>query len=357
MKLGVDIQCTLGKITGIPRYTLNLLEALSELDDSPEIIPFHSEIQRDLKTYERFWWETVKLPSQISKSGPDLCHVPGFGIRKMKNQKIILTAHDLIGYLFPKNLSKTAQLYWAKWLPWCYKNADHLIVDAENTKNDLLKHLKIPEKKISVVYIAEDPKCRRVPAEEARNYIADSMGVTDPYFLFVGTIEPRKNLVRTLQAYAKALKINKDLPKFLVVGAKEWGTEHFEKTINDLSLESHVIATGFVSDDALWRLYSAAYAVVFVSIYEGFGLPLVEAYRCGAPVIASNNSSLFELAKGSAYIVDPYSVDEISQALLTLAGDSNLCKDLSEKGLKRSEDFSWKKTAQQTLDVYKKVLS
>ena len=354
MKIGFDIQCTLGKLTGIPRYTLNLLDAFSKLPEPPCLHQFSNGIHRDLKTYERFWWEAVQLPAKLVKSPADLIHVPGFGIRKHGKKKIIITAHDIIGYLFPQNMSKTAQAYWSHWLPWCYKQADHLIVDAFYTRDDLMKHLGIPEKKISVIYIAPDPNCKPVPVESARQEIKESLGIMDPYFLFVGTIEPRKNLIRTLKAYSEALKVKKDLPKLLVVGAKEWGTQKFEEAVKELKLEQQVIATGFVPDHLLWKIYSAAQAVIFVSLYEGFGLPLVEGITCGVPVIASNNSSLGELGKDCSYLVDPYSEEQITKAILDLAKDSSLARELRENGSRKAKEFSWKKAAEETMAVYKK---
>lgn len=357
MNIGFDIQSTLGKITGIPRYALNLLNAFSKLKQAPVITSFHSNIHRDLRTYERFWWEAIELPKQYLKSKTELLHVPGFGVRKTKARKVILTAHDIIGYLFPQNVSPTARLYWSKWLPWCFQKADHLIVDAYHTREDLVRHLKIPEKKISVIYLDADPGCQAVPPAEAKQKLARELGVADPYFLFVGTIEPRKNLVRTLKAYARARKQKPDLPKLLVVGAKEWGREPFEQALRELELARYVIATGYVSDEMLWNMYSASYAVIFVSLYEGFGLPLVEALRCGVPVIASNNSSLGEIGKDAAYLVDPYSEEEISQAILEIARSSTLARELVEGGKKKSSMFSWRKTAEETLKAYKAVLS
>lgn len=356
MNIGIDIQCTRGKLTGIPRYTLNLLEAFSTLENPPEMIPFECGIRRDLKTYERLWWESVKLPSQIGRSAVDLFHAPGFAVRKLRGRKTVITAHDIIGSLFPQNLSKTARLYWSRWLPWCYRRADHLIANSICTKNDLMRHLGIPERNITIVYLASDLKCVRVDPAAARAEIARSLKIHEPYFLFVGTIEPRKNLVRTLKAYAQALKFKKDLPKLMVVGAKEWGTQPFEQAVRELALESHVIATGFVSDDLLWEVYSAAQAVLFVSLYEGFGLPLLEGMTCGVPVIASNNSSLEEIAGNAAYLVDPYSEDQIAGAIMDLARDSRIGQELVNKGLKRAKDFSWRKAAQETLAVYQKLI-
>ncbi len=356
MKIGIDVQSTRGKITGIPRYTLNLIEALSKREEPPCLYSFHNGLARDLKTYERFWWEAVQLPAQFEKSPAELIHVPGFGIRNSKHKKVVITAHDIIGYLFPENMSRTARIYWSQWLPWCFTKADHLIVDAHSTKEDLVRHLGIPEEKITVIYIDADPGCTRYPAESARKDLESFLGIKDPYFLFVGTIEPRKNLVRTLKAYSTALKQNKNIPKLLVVGAKEWGTQKFEEAVRELGLKDHVIATGFVPDEYLWKLYSAAQAVIFVSLYEGFGLPLVEAMKCGVPVIASNNSSLNELGKDCSYHVDPYSEEQITAAILDLAQDDSLRKELVRKGDEKSKQFSWAKTADETMNVYRRVM-
>jgi len=358
MKITIDTHTLAGTATGIPRYVRNLVQGVEELDVSGlEVHKVDGGITGDLKTYERVWWEMNTLPKLVNEASSDLFHVPGFGVRKVKGKKTIITAHDIIGYLFPENLSFTARAYWGKWLPHTYKQADHLITVSEHSKRDLVEHLGIPEEKVSVTYLGVDPGCEKVAMDVAVDNIVNELNLTDPYFLFIGTIEPRKNLIRTLKAYRAARLQHNDFPKLVVVGARKWGTKEFERAIRELELEQDVITTGFVSDELLVSLYTCARAVVFVSTYEGFGLPLLEAFHFGAPVLASNNSSLGELGKDTAYLVNPYSVEQISTAMINLFRDDKLCEELSSKGLKRAEDFSWKKTAEQTVEVYKKVLS
>ncbi len=358
MNLTIDTHTLTGTATGIPRYVGNLIKAIEQINDpSLDLRKVGGNITGDLKTPNRLYWEAVTLPRIIKQSNADIFHVPGFGVKKLKHSKVIITAHDIIGYLFPQNLSFSSRYYWSKWLPKCFKKADHLITVSENSRKDLIEHLGIAPEKISVTYIAPDNNIVKKPTDIAKQILEKELGLTDPFVLCVGTIEPRKNLVRLLEAFNLVKKRRKDIPKLLVVGAKQWGSSEFEKAVKQNGLEEDVITTGFVSDEILSCAYSAAEMVAFVSLYEGFGLPLIEAFHCGTPVLCSNNSSLGELGKDSAELVNPYDIEEISIGIENILVDDQLRKELVHKGQMKAAEFSWEKTAKETLEIYKNVLA
>jgi glycosyltransferase involved in cell wall biosynthesis len=186
--------------------------------------------------------------------------------------------------------------------------------------------------------------------------LPDEGGVpAQPYILNVGTLEPRKNLAGLLQAFARARR--KGLPHSLVVvGANGWGNSSVERLVDELGIREHVHVSGFVDDQTLPRLYAAADFFVYPSLYEGFGLPVLEAMACGAPVITSNVSSMPEVAGGAALLVDPRSTDELCDAMLRLAGDGQLRSLLRVKGKERAGQFSWERTAEQTWQIYQEVM-
>jgi glycosyltransferase involved in cell wall biosynthesis len=180
--------------------------------------------------------------------------------------------------------------------------------------------------------------------------------LSQPYILYVGSIEPRKNLLRLLQAYAR---LRKDLPgwKLVLVGARNaWKSTPISEEMRKLNLAPWVQLTGYIPEEDLPALYNGAGLFAFPSLYEGFGLPVLEAMACGTPVITSNVSSLPEVAGDAALLVDPYNVEEIAAAMVNVLSDQELSEDLHRRGLERSKEFSWERTAQQTLEVYKKVL-
>ena len=218
--------------------------------------------------------------------------------------------------------------------------ADAIIVDSQSTKSDILAFFSIPEDKIHVVHLASDMK--PVNARLSPKY-----GIRGDYLLYVGTVEPRKNLLRLIEAFTQ---LDQEL-KLVIVGVSGWDNRAVYKSKNP-----NIIFTGYVSEEDLPAFYCNAKLLIYPSLYEGFGLPILEAMNCGCPVITSNISSMPEVAGDAALLVDPYNVEEIKSAAQKLLSDGMLRKKMVARGFRQARRFSWEKTADETLQVYQKVL-
>jgi len=299
-------------------------------------------------------WPNLQLPDGAERGGLDLVHVTTpYGCFRQTRFKKIITICDVTPLLFPEAHGRLHVWHHRLALPAILRAADRIITISEASKRDIVRCYRVPEEKVSVTYLAASlPGRATYPTAMPPDAGA---GLTKPYILNVGTLEPRKNLTGLLKAFARAR--SKGLPHSLVVvGASGWGRSPIAGLVDGLGIRDHVHFTGFVDDQSLPRLYAGADFFVYPSLYEGFGLPVLEAMASGAPVITSNVSSLPEVAGGAAVLVDPSSTAELSDAMLRLAGDEELRRQLRVKGLERAGHFSWEQTAEQTWQIYQAVI-
>ncbi len=358
--IGIDIQATKGSGTGLAVYTRHLVEALSRESQNGLRFYFYDNPKKgELNTIGRLLWENLELPRLVRSNRLDLLHVPAFAPPFQKTCRTIVTVHDLIGMLFPNQLRWPSRFYWGKWLPGRVKSADALIADSEHTKRDLVERLGIHEKKITVIYPSGHEGFSPASDPQTRKEIKQRLGIRERYFLCVGTIEPRKNVARVIRAFGRFLKQTKN-PCFqlVVVGSRQFAHgEVFRSLLREVILNpKDVCFTDSLDSQDLNLLYAGAEGLVFASLYEGFGIPPLEAMASGCPVIASNVSSVPEVTGEAAFLVDPYQEDEIARGMLALAEDSDLRKELIQKGFDRIKQFSWQKTARETLAVYQSLL-
>lgn len=340
-------------------YTRNLLQGLSGrgvvrvdreerllegLEDVPAVvIPGGGRLAK-------LTWPNLQMPEGARRAGLELVHVttPYGSFRRTRFKKII-TICDVTPLLFPKAHGSMNVWHHRLALPSILRQADHIITISEASKRDIVRLYRVAEEKITVTLLAAN-RCfaRTASPPEAR-------AAERPYILNVGTLEPRKNLPCLLKAYAVARR--KGLPHRLVItGAMGWGNSPLARLVDELSLHSDVFFSGFIPDDEMPGLYAGAGFFVYPSLYEGFGLPVLEAMAGGAPVITSNVSSLPEVAGDAAILIDPRSVEELSAAMLKLAGDEELRNIMRDKGMKQAARFSWERTAQETWNLYEKAL-
>lgn len=231
------------------------------------------------------------------------------------------------------------------------KRADKIITYSDSTKKDVIEFLNINEKKISVIPLGVEEKFKPASEKEIKKIKAD-LGLPDNYIITLGTLQPRKNLEALIDAFAR-LKKDKAIPhKLVVVGEEGWNNERLLTKLDRLDIAEDIVITGFIEDNQLPSLYSGATALVYPSLYEGFGLPVLEAMACGVPVACSNTSSLPEVAGEAALLFDPTDVDQIYSSMQELLSDDRLRNNLSEVGIKRARHFTWEKTAKQTLSLY-----
>lgn len=372
MRIAIDVQATIQQKSGIGQYAEALIKHLDRerhtyffLKPTPRHSRESGNPERDLSTLQRIYWESFQLPYEAKKAKADLIHTVGFSAPRLGSCKVVSTVHDFIGKVLPNrflNLGWGARFYWKHWLPSSFKKADHIIASSENTKRDILRFLSYPENQISVIHLAADACFRKIDKKEALDVISAKFVIPakagipfKEFILSVGTLEPRKNLKNLISAYSiLPREIRKSYP-LVIIGKPGWGGDELSRLVRELSLDQDIHFIGYVETDALVFFYNAATLFVYPSLYEGFGLPLVEAMSCGTPVISSNISSIPEVVSDAALLVDPSDPLGLADAMKSLLLDFSLRKILSERGLSRSKAFSWERVAKLTTGVYESV--
>ncbi len=358
MRIAFDGTVLHGRKSGVGYYTEELLKALVAQNHDDEFVVFsHQPLSRspfssngNLKFANsvhcpaRVFYLHALLPGVLDKLRPDLCHYTNFLAPVMDDRPYVVTIHDMGLETLSDAHPLVKRLYTRRLVPHTARKATLIVTNSEYSKWEIVRYLGIPEDRIRVTPLAASSEF--VP--QRRDC------VTQPYFLYVGNIEPRKNLERLIEAFARV----PDKQHQLLIAGNRWyqGSAPVQKA-KSLGLNGRVKFLGYVPREDLQGLYSNATAFVYPSLLEGFGLPVVEAMACGTPVITSNNSSMQEVAGQAAVLVDPRSVNAIAEALTNLAESSALRDELSGKGLQRASEFSWAKTAELTMEVYREALS
>jgi len=366
--IGVDARLAYHRSAGISRYTRYLLQAIARVDETDDFIVFqhrrHNDPILQAANFRRATLyapvhtrlEQYMLPAELTRFRLDLLHSTDFIPPLRTTVPTVITVHDLAFLHWPHFLTQDHASYYGQ-IDRAVHRANHIIVPSESTKSDLIAQLGVREKKVSVIYEAADELFAPMPVEQARQELAE-FDLPERFVLFVGTIEPRKNVDGLVRAFRRLVVRNGIGDTGLVIaGARGWLTEDLENQINAPELEGRIKLLGRVSDEDLHRLYVAARCHVHAAHYEGFGLPPLEAMACGTPTIVSNISSLPEVVGDAALLVDPQNEEELSVALHRLLTDDTLHAELREKGLQRAKCFSWEKAALQTLDVYRRVMA
>ena len=267
----------------------------------------------------------------------------------------VTTIHDAIPYVYPQTSTRLDWLIYHRWLPLAVRRADAVITDSEQSRKDIMAHLPVAPHHVVTVPLAADRRFRPMDLAEVEPVLGE-YGLQRPYILYVGALESRKNLPRLLEAYA-LLRAGSPQWRLVIVGARKWKFSPIFDAVQRLGLEAHVDFTGYVADEHLPALYSGADLFVFPSLYEGFGLPVLEAMACGAPVVTSNTSSLPEVAGDAALLVDPSDVDQIADAMRLVLTQPALAAALRVRGLARAARFTWERTARETIAVYERVVA
>jgi glycosyltransferase involved in cell wall biosynthesis len=367
MRIAVDARAlTAVKPAGKENFTINLLEELFKLDkENHYILYLNKNFERPLpKNFSKriikvpnIFWHFFVLIDLIFKK-PDLFFAPISYIIPALNffSKNIIIVYDLVVFL-PIKIKSTlkTKLIERFFLKFALNRAIKIITISENSKQDLIKIFKIESKKISVVYPAVSSNFFSI--ENNFKEILKKYNLKKDFILFVGTLEPRKNIVRLIEAYYNLIS-NFKIPipnlKLVIVGKRGWCWQEIFDKVKKLNLEKKVIFLDYVPSKDLPYLYRKALCFVYPSLYEGFGLPVLEAMACGCPVITSNISSLSEVAE-AAILIDPYDTNEITNALKKVLTDLNFSQELKEKGFKLVQKFSWQKSAQKILEIFHKI--
>jgi glycosyltransferase involved in cell wall biosynthesis len=304
-------------------------------------------------------WTHIRLSLEMLVAPPDVLFVPAHVVPLMRPRGTVVSVHDL-GYLHYPQMHRRAEAWYLDWSTrFNCRVAARVLALSESTKRDLVSCYGVPAGKIVTVY----PGLREGVAREGDSAAARSVrqryGIEAPYFLYVGTLQPRKNLPRLLEAYQHLLGTWQDtdgeVPLLVLAGKPGWGATSLLATAERLGVACWVRWTGYVPDEDLPALYGGALGFLFPSLYEGFGLPILEAMACGAPVLCSDTSACGEVGEGAALLVDPLSVDQIAAGMLRLARDGELRRQLAAIGPERAAAYTWQKAAAQVWDVLAEV--
>lgn len=288
----------------------------------------------------------------------DITHFFNYIVPPFVHGKKVVTVHDMVYKAFPETVRGRTRFMLNMGLKRSMKRADMIVTDSEFSKSEIIKYFPQYENKIRVVPCGTDLE-RFKPCDDLQRIenVKQSLGISGEYFLYLGTIEPRKNLERLITAYGHLVgKLGEKTPKLVLAGGKGWLNDGIYGRVQSMNLQEMVLFTEYVPSENLTPLMCGARAFVFPSVYEGFGMPPLEAMACGVPVLASGEASLPEVTGDCAVICDAFSVKSIAQGLYRLCTDDELCRELSRKGLKRAENFTWQKSAEILYDVYKELL-
>lgn len=378
MIIGVDYTAAAWQGAGIGRYTRELIHAAVALDPTrhyqlfyaaaglPTNSPYIADLQRLCATYPHVQarpipltprqltisWQRLRLPLLVEwfTGRLDLVHAPDFVLPPTR-ARTLLTVHDLTFLVRPECFAPALQTYLRRTVPRSLKRADLVLVDSHASQHDLERLLGVQPERIALVYPGVDTKRFRPLPQPEIELVRQRLGLPAAFLFFVGTLEPRKNIPRLIQAFAQLAPRYPDL-QLVIAGRKGWLYEAIFTSVTQLGLQARIRFLDFVADADLPAVYNLARAFVYPSLYEGFGLPVIEALACGTPTVTSNIASLPEVAGPVALLVDPFAIDAIAEGIersLVMTTPHRLA------GLQQAAQFSWEGAAQTLLECYDRV--
>lgn len=368
MRIGIDARLPTYQMGGISQYTLYLLATLAVLDQSNAYVVF--QMRREQRDYappqvnfrrvnvltpchhrlERWAFSAETLPQRL-----DILHSPDF-IPPLKGaRRHIITVHDLNFLYFPHFLTAESRRYYNDQIAWAVRRADAISADSEHTRRDLITRLDVPPDKVVTVPLAANPIYSKPVSAEAVVATCARHQLQPGFLLFVGTLEPRKNIPTLLRAYHHARQSHGVTTPLVLVGRKGWLWEEIFSTIETLKLTDHVTHLTGVTDAELAHLYHAATALALPSHYEGFGLPPLEAMHCGCPVVTSDRGSLPEIVGEAGLLLEADDIDGWAHALAQVDEDESMRARMIVAGAQQAKRFSWERTGRQTLALYNQV--
>lgn len=360
------------KRTGINNYLYHIVQGMIEADQSRKISLIHFKKSNDdiykkvddvvIGSFPFDIINPITLSRSIKEAKIDVFHLPSHMFPQIspffmnKDVKKVLTVHDLIPLIFAKKLPFYYK-FWGPTLKLIKNRSDFIITDSFNSQNDLINYLHIPEEKIKVIPLAPNKNFKFIKNKSViREELEFKYHIPSPYILYVGHVELRKNIPLLIESFYKLLKKGVKT-KLVIIGKPGYGFEEITKKVESLGLSKHVTFLGYVPDQDLIKFYNAADLFVFPSLYEGFGLPPLEAMACGSPVVTSNTSSLPEVMGDAGFTLDPNDSKAFADTMQQIMTNESLKAEMSDKSLKRAKMFSWEKTANETWQVYEEVFN
>lgn len=375
MRIAIDYTAALQQRAGIGRYTRGLVQSLSQLDANSEYVllvsgrsyqenripPLSPNFRLKYLPLSHRWttalWHRLRLPipADLFTGRVDLFHSPDFVLPPLRRGKKILTIHDLSFYRYPQGAEPSLLWYLKGAVPRSVTRADFIFADSQCTKKDLVEILNVPQEKVAVIYPGVDARFRPDDDHRYQTILRAKYGLESPFILSVGTIEPRKNYPRLIQAF-QLLRAEYKIPhQLIIVGGRGWLFHDIYQEVERLGIGDSVRFLGYVPEEDLRALYRGAEVFAFPSHYEGFGLPPLEAMACGVPTVVSNTSSLPEVVGDAALMVSPDDIKGLAEALYRLLSDDALRAELRKEGLEQAQKFSWEKTGEDVLAHYRRI--
>jgi len=348
--------------TGVGLYTLNLIQNLASVDKKNEYVLYYNkgQVKRNelLKINKPNFKHKFFFPKLIKFcfDNLDIFHEPAFRYLKPAGTKTVVTIHDITSVLKYDFMSEKFRKYANKKLEKSILKADKIIAVSKNTKKDILQYFNVSPDRIAVVYHGISDKFKILPnKKELKKILESKYNLTGKYILSVGTIETRKNIANLVFSYVKIKGKIKDV-KLVLIGGQGYGYGFLSRLIKEMK-EYDVIYYQYLEHNDLPLFYNCAEVFVYPSFYEGFGLPVLEAMKCGVPVVTSKNSALSEIGKKYVHYVDPFNLKSIGEGILKILKDKDYANSLSKMALKYVERFNWQKTARKTIKIYEETLT
>jgi alpha-1,3-rhamnosyl/mannosyltransferase len=368
MKIGIDGIPLAELKTGVGHYTFEIAREVARQSpsDSFEVLshlPFSnlepapanlSFIKHPVNGVTKHWW-TIGLPLYIKRARLDLFHGTNYDVPVWGGCPTVLTIHDLSQLLFPATHEARRVRRARRRLPVMSRRATIIITPTEAVKSEVCEHLHVPREKVVVVNEAPRRSFQPMPLDEASATVR-RFGLDDEFILYVGTIEPRKNLITLVKAFEDVLRSTTLRPQLVIAGKKGWLTDELFAYIDSAKLGDRLCLTGYLGDDELRALYSACRVMVYPALYEGAGLPTLEAMACGAPVITTNTPAIAEMVGDNARLFAVADARALAQHLVELLTTPAARESMSRAGINYAAQFTWERAAAETLQVYQKAL-
>lgn len=372
MRIAIDAHSIGTGLGGNESYATNLIEALAEIDQTNRYTLYVTRkeaVERLSNRWPNFFVRPtlphtpiVRIPlvlsAELRRQPVDVLHVQ-FTAPPFAPCPVVVSIHDLSFEHLPETFKWRSRNQLKTTVRRSARAAARVIALSEHARQDIVRTYGLAADHVKTIPLAASDRFYRVTDADELKRVRQTYGIDGEYILTVGAIQPRKNLARLIAAYARLRKSRPEvnLPKLVFAGKCAWLFEETLRTIQELQLTESVILTGYVPEKDLPALYSGALCFVYPSYFEGFGLPPLEAMKCGAPVITGNRTSLPEVVGDAGLLVDPFDVDALAAAMNQLISDSDLRAELATKGLARAKLFDWRETARQTLAVYQEAVS
>jgi glycosyltransferase involved in cell wall biosynthesis len=371
LRIAIDAHSVGAKLAGNESYATNLIEALAQIDSVNEYTLYVTTAEASERFHQR--WPNFKvrktlphtpliripltLTAELRKHPVDVLHVQ-FTAPPFTPCPVVVSIHDLSFEHLPQTFNRRSRTQLRLTVRHSARRATRILTLSDHTRRDIIETYGVDSERVTAIPLAAPTHFGPVNNEKELQRVRHIYGIDGDYILSVGSIQPRKNLPRLVRAFASLRNKRRagTLPKLVLVGKCAWLYDETLRALQETGMEDSVILTGYVPQSDLPALYSGAVCFVYPSYFEGFGLPPLEAMKCGAPTIVGNNTSLPEVVGDAGILIDPFDISAIAAAIERLIDDSDFRHQLAVKGLARARMFDWHETARQTLDIYKQVV-